>query len=367
MKRFYAFVVKEFRHLMRDIRTVLIITFIPIIQLILFGHVITTEIKDAGIAIFDPSKDEISTSITNKLLSSGYFLLKEEINSVTQIEPLFKKGKVKEVILFENDFGKNFTKTGKAQMQIITDASEPNTAGILENYTRNIINSYVTESKFSESKVFLDVTHRMYYNERLRSANMFVPGTIALILMLISTLMTSISITREKELGTMEVLLVSPLRPIQIILGKVVPYMTLAFLNSIIIVAMGNFVFHVPVHGSVLLLFGLCLLYIFLALSIGITISTIAKSQQVAMIISLVGLMLPTVLLSGFIYPIENMPKILQFVSIFMPPRWFLLALKDIMLKGVGFVYIWKDIAILTGMLIGFILLSVKKFQIRLS
>ncbi len=367
MKRFYAFVVKEFRHLIRDIRTVLIITFIPIIQLILFGHVITTEIKDAGIAILDPSKDEISTSITNKLLSSGYFLLKEEINSVTQIEPLFKKGKVKEVILFENDFGKNFTKTGKAQIQIITDASEPNTAGILENYTRNIINSYMAESMFSESKVLIDVTHRMYYNERLRSANMFVPGTIALILMLISTLMTSISITREKELGTMEVLLVSPLRPIQIILGKVVPYMTLAFLNSIVIVAMGYFVFHVPVNGSVALLFGLCLLYIFLALSIGITISTIAKSQQVAMIISLVGLMLPTVLLSGFIYPIENMPKVLQFVSIFMPPRWFLSALKDIMLKGVGLVYIWKDIAILTGMLVGFILLSVKKFQIRLS
>jgi len=367
MKRFYAFVLKEFRHLTRDIRTVLIITFIPIIQLILFGHVITTEIKNAGIAILDPSKDEISTSITNKLLSSGYFLLIEEINSVTQIEPLFKKGKVKEVIVFENDFGKNFTKTGKAQIQIITDASDPNTAGILENYTRNIINSYISESKFSESKVLMDVTHRMYYNERLRSANMFVPGTIALILMLISTLMTSISITREKELGTMEVLLVSPLRPIQIILGKVVPYMTLAFLNSIVVVAMGYFVFHVPVNGSVVLLFGLCLLYIFLALSIGITISTIAKSQEVAMIISLVGLMLPTVLLSGFIYPIENMPEVLQFVSIFMPPRWFLSALKDIMLKGVGFVYIWKDIAILTGMLVGFILLSVKKFQIRLS
>ena len=207
----------------------------------------------------------------------------------------------------------------------------------------------------------------MFYNERLRSANMFVPGTIALILMLISTLMTSISITREKELGTMEILLVSPLKPIQIILGKVVPYMTLAFFDSIVIIAMGYFVFHVPVHGSILLLFGLCLLYIFLALSIGILISTISKTQQVAMIISLVGLMLPTVLLSGFIFPIDNMPKILQFVSIFMPPRWFLSALKDIMLKGVGLGYIWKDIVILISMLIGFILLSVKNFRIRLS
>lgn len=367
MKRFYAFVIKEFRHLLRDIRTVLIISFIPVIQLMLFGHVITTEIKNAGIAILDPSKDEISTSITNKLLSSGYFKLEAEIHSISQIEPFFRKGKVKEIIAFENDFGNNLIKTGKARMQIITDASDPNIAGILENYTRNIIADYLTEKAIGKSPNIIDIEHRMYYNERLRSANMFVPGTIALILMLISALMTSISITREKELGTMEVLLVSPLKPIQIILGKVVPYMTLSFLNSIVIVGMGYFVFHVPVRGNVFLLFGLCLLFIFLALSIGITISTVSKTQQVAMIISLVGLMLPTVLLSGFIFPIENMPKALQLISILMPPRWFLSALKDIMLKGVGFGYIWKDIVILISMLIGFIILSVKKFQIRLS
>ncbi|MBN2523862.1 MAG: ABC transporter permease [Bacteroidales bacterium] len=367
MRRFSAFVVKEFRHLGRDIRTVLIISLIPVIQLMLFGHVITMEIKDAGIAVLDPSKDEISTSIINKVLSSGYFRLETEMNSVTEIESLFRKGKVREAIVFERNFGKNLMKTGTAHIQVITDASDPNTAGILDNYTRNIINTYLTERSIGKLSVFIDVQHRMFYNERLRSANMFVPGTIALILMLISTLMTSISITREKELGTMEILLVSPLKPIQIILGKVVPYMTLAFFDSIVIIAMGYFVFHVPVHRSILLLFGLCLLYIFLALSIGILISTISKTQQVAMIISLVGLMLPTVLLSGFIFPIDNMPKILQFVSIFMPPRWFLSALKDIMLKGVGLGYIWKDIVILISMLIGFILLSVKNFRIRLS
>ncbi len=367
MKRFYAFVIKEFRHLLRDIRTLLIISLIPIIQLMLLGHVITTEIKNAGIAILDPSKDEISTSITNKLLSSGYFQLEAEIQSITQIESLFRKGKVKEVIVFESDFGMHLTKTGEAQLQIVTDASDPNTAGILENYTRNIINTYLAEISSSRSQVLIDVDHRMYYNEKLRSANMFVPGTIALILILISALMTSISITREKELGTMEVLLASPLRPIQIILGKVVPYLSLSFLSSVVIVTMGHFVFQVPVRGSVPLLFGLCLLFIFLSLSIGITISTFAKTQQVAMIISLVGLMLPTVLLSGFIFPIENMPKVLQLISIFMPPRWFLSAIKDIMLKGVGVAYVWKEIVILICMLIGFIMLSVKKFQIRLS
>lgn len=367
MKRFYAFVNKEFRHLLRDIRTILIISLIPVIQLMLFGHVITTEIKNAEIAILDPSKDEITTAITNKLLSSGYFQLSDEIHSVSQIESLFRKGRVKEVIVFENDFGMKLTKTGKGRIQIITDASDPNTAGILTNYSQNIIMSYISEAGNSEAKVLIDVSHRMFYNERLSSANNFVPGTIALILMLISALMTSLSITREKELGTMEVLLVSPLKPIQIILGKVVPYLALSFLNTIIIVALGYFVFHVPVKGSVVLLFSLCLLFIFLALSLGITISTIAKTQQVAMIISLVGLMLPTILLSGFIFPIDNMPKVLQLISIFMPPRWFLSALKDIMLKGVGLVYVWKEIVILSIMLTGFILISVKKFQIRLS
>jgi ABC-2 type transport system permease protein len=207
----------------------------------------------------------------------------------------------------------------------------------------------------------------MFYNEELHSANMFVPGTIVLILMLISALMTSVSITREKELGTMEVLLVSPLRPIQVILGKVIPYLTLAFLSAVIIIGVGFFVFHVPVRGSIFLIFALCLLFILLALTIGITISTVTKTQQAAMIISLAGLMLPTILLSGFIFPIENMPRLLQYLSLIMPPRWFLSALKAVMLKGLGIGYIWKEVLILVIMLSVFIMLSVKKFQIRLS
>jgi ABC-2 type transport system permease protein len=280
---------------------------------------------------------------------------------------MFRKGKIKEVIIFENNFGNNFLKTGKASLQIITDASDPNTASLLENYTRSIVGSYVTEQIAIKSNILISAEHRMFYNEELRSANMFVPGIITLILMIISALMTSISITREKENGTMEILLVSPLRPIQIILGKVVPYMALAFLNSMIIIGVGHFVFDVPVRGSIFLLFGLCLLFIFVALSLGITISTVTKTQQAAMLISMVGLMMPTILLSGFIFPIENMPKVLQWLSAVMPPRWFLSAIKDVMLKGVGFFYIWKDVLILNIMLCGFILISVKKFKIRLQ
>jgi len=368
MKRFKAFIIKEFRHMLRDYRTVLIIFGIPIVQLMLFGHVITTEIKNAPIAILDPSKDEISVAVTNKILSSGYFRLDREVQSVSQIETLFKKGKIKLVLVFEEKFGEKFQKSGNAAIQIVTDASDPNTAAILENYIRGIVNDYLFEQlQTGIIKMSLTVEHRMFYNEELRSANMFVPGTIVLILMLISALMTSVSITREKELGTMEVLLVSPLKPIQIILGKVIPYLTLAFLSAVVIIGVGFFVFHVPVRGSIFLIFGLCLLFILLALTIGITISTVTKTQQAAMIISLAGLMLPTILLSGFIFPIENLPRVLQYLSIIMPPRWFLVALKDVMLKGVGIGYIWKEMVILTVMLFGFIMLSLKKFQIRLS
>lgn len=367
MNRFKAFIIKEFRHLLRDYRTVLIIFGIPLVQLLLFGHVITTEVRNAAIAVYDQSKDNVTIKMINKLASSGYFLIKAEVSSEAEIEKLFRKGIIREVVVFEKDFGKKMITEGSAVIQIITDASEPNSAGIIENYTRAIINDYLTEVSLSSQPFLINVEHRMYFNEELRSANMFVPGTIVMILMLISALMTSISIAREKEMGTMEILLISPLKPVQIITGKIVPYLALSFLIAMVIIGAGFFVFHVPVRGSILLLILLCFEFILLALSLGIMISTLVKTQQAAMLISMVGLMLPTILLSGFIFPIENMPKILQYLSLMMPPRWFLSALKGIMLKGVGFAYIWKEMLILLFMLVFFIVLSVRKFQVRLS
>nr|MDA3927368.1 ABC transporter permease [Prolixibacteraceae bacterium] len=208
---------------------------------------------------------------------------------------------------------------------------------------------------------------RMFYNEEAQSVFMFVPGLMALIMMLISAIMSSISITKEKELGTMEVLLVSPLKPIQIILGKVFPYLLIAFIDAIVIIIMGNLVFKMPINGSLTLLLAECFLFIFLALSLGILISTIAPNQLIAMFISMIGLMLPTMLLSGFIFPIENMPKVLQWVSAIMPARWFNDIVKDIMLKGVGFKYIIKETLILVGMTAIIIVASVRKFKIRLE
>jgi len=341
---------------------------IPIVQLLLFGFVITNEIKDAKIAIFDQSKDNITQKLSQKILSSGYFLLEKNLNNYNEINQSFKEGNIKLVIVFEKDFAKHLEKERKANLQIISDASEPNTANILVNYTIAITNDFLKEIN-PNAKVPLQIIPevRMLYNPDLKGVFMFVPGIMAMLLMLISAMMTSISITREKETGTMEVLLVSPLKPIQIIVGKVVPYVFLSFINAVVILILGKFVFGVPINGSILLLLGESVLYILTALSLGIMISTLTKTQQTAMLISMLVLMLPSILLSGFIFPIENMPTPLQFICQIMPPKWFIIIIKNIMLKGVGFAYVWKETLILFGMMVFFILVSVKKFKIRLE
>lgn len=368
MKRFSSFVKKEFHHIFRDVRTLIIIFGIPIAEILIFGFAIRTDIKDARIAILDKSKDATTQKIINKLLSTDYFILEKYLESEHEIEPAFESGKVKEVILFEPGFGEHFTREGKANVQLIMDASEPNTANLLNAYTSGIIADFVMkENKLQEKNMSITPTVRMFYNPELKSVFMFVPGTMAIILLLISALMTSITITREKELGTMEVLLGSPLKPLQIILGKVTPYLILSFGNVVTIVGLAYFVFGLPVQGSLTLLFLECLLFILLSLSLGILISTVSKTMQQAMLISMVGLMMPSMLLSGFIFPVENMPAILQYISAIMPPRWFIVIVKDIMIKGNGIGFIWQETLILTGMTIFFIALSVKKFKIRLE
>lgn len=368
MTQLLSFIKKEFYHIFRDPRTVLILFGIPIIQLLVFGTVIKSEIKDLHIAIYDQSKDATTKEIINKLLSSGYFLLDQNLENLDDVEAIFKKGEVREVIVFENNFGKNLVKEGTAHMQLIADASDPNTAKLAISYTTSIVNDYI-KKEFPEMKMPLQITPevRMYFNEEMKSAYMFVPGVMTLILMLISAMMTSISITREKEMGTMEILLVSPLKPVQIIIGKVFPYLLLSIINALIIVLTGHFVFGVPITGSFILLLFETILFILMALCLGILISTAAKNQMVAMFISMIGLMLPTILLSGFIFPIENMPNALQLVTNIMPAKYFIIIVRGIMLKGVGLLFIWKETMALIGMTLFFIALSVKKFKIRLE
>jgi ABC-2 type transport system permease protein len=346
----------------------LILFGIPIAQLLIFGTVIKSEINDIHIAIYDQSKDETTQQITNKLLSSGYFILDENLKSLDEIDAIFKRGKVREVIVFENDFGKKLIIEGTAEMQLIVDASDPNTARLATSYTKGIVNDYI-QKLYPNVKMPMQIKPevRMYYNEEMKSAYMFVPGTMALILMLISTMMTSIAITREKELGTMEILLVSPLKPVHIIVGKVIPYFLLSIVNAFVIIIIGKVVFGVPITGSFILLMLETILFILMALCLGILISTAAKNQMVAMFISMIGLLLPTIMISGFMFPIENMPEVLQWFSHIMPARWYITIIRGIMLKGIGITFIWKETLILLGMTLFFIALSVKKFKIRLE
>ena len=368
MKRFIGFVKKEFYHIFRDRRSLFILFGMPIVQIMLFGFAITNEINNVDIAIVDHSKDANTKEIIAKIAASKYFSVKDVLTNEKAIETAFKKGKIKSVLNFEKDFAKKLRTEQQATIQIVTDATDPNTANTISNFTSSILRDY--QGILNEDTVIpyqINIQTRMFYNPELKSVFMFVPGVMTIILMLVSAMMTSISITKEKELGTMEILLVSPLKPFQVIVGKVVPYILLSVINAIIIILLSIFVFNMPVEGSLFLLGAESILFIINALSLGILISTVSASQQTAMMISLMGLMLPVILLSGFIFPISSMPLPLQVISNIIPAKWFIIILKGIMLKGVGLAYLWKETLILIGMTLFFIVLSVKKYKIRLE
>jgi ABC-2 type transport system permease protein len=369
MKRFLGFVKKEFLHIFRDYRTLIILFGIPAAQILIFGFAVSTDIKNAGVAILDLSKDEITRKLSDKIISSGFFRKTDNLLDFRDIDLLFKKGKTKAVIVFEENFGSRLMSEGKASLSIIADGSEPNVATLVTNYTMAIVNDFNRDLNATalDNSVLIQPEVKMFYNPELKSHFMFVPGVITLILILICALMTSVTITREKEFGTMEVLLVSPLKPVQIILGKVTPYFLLSFINVIFILVMSWLVFGLPVKGSIVFLLLECMLYILMSLSLGILISTVSKTMQQAIFISFIGLMLPTILLSGFIFPIENMPKIYDYVSMIMPPRYFIIIIKSIMIKGTGFLFVWKETLILLLMTLLFIGISIKKFKVRLQ
>lgn len=368
MKRFIGFVTKEFYHIFRDKRTLFILFGMPIAQIILFGFAITNEINNVNIAILDQSKDVATQKIIAKINASKYFVVKQNISHENDIENVFKKGKVKAVLVFENHFIKNLETKKQAKVQVITDATDPNIANTVTNYVNAILQNYTQQlNRDNPTAYSIQTQTQLYYNPELKSVFNFVPGVMTIILMLVSAMMTSISITREKEMGTMEVLLVSPLKPFQVIIGKVFPYIFLSIINATIIVLLGYFVFKMPIVGSLFLLAFESILFIITALSLGILISTVTDSQQTAMMISLFGLMLPVIILSGFIFPISSMPLPMQIISNIIPAKWFIIIVKAVMLKGASVSVIWKETLILIGMTAVYILLSIKKYKIRLE
>ncbi len=375
MKRFLAFVKKEFYHILRDQRTMLILFGMPLAMVLLFGFALTNEIKNAKIAVLDQDHGPHSRQITARLLSSGYFQLTQNLSSQRDIEATFRRGKVKLVVVFPPNFSQDFARNDrKSEVQLLADASEQNTAISLTTYATNIIQGYQKEQNPPEAApagvampMQIDVQARMVFNPELLGAFVFVPGVMAMILLLVSALMTSVTIAREKETGTMEVLMVSPLSQLQILFGKVLPYLLLSFINGCIIIALGVFTLDIPLNGGLLLLLSETLLFTFLSLSLGLFISTIADTQLVAMFASLLVLLMPTIFLSGFIFPIESMPRFLQYVSKIIPATYFIEIVKGIMIKGVGLDLLWKPTLALVGMSTLLMVVSLRNLKPRLS
>ena len=372
MRQFTAFIKKEFFHILRDKRTILILLVMPIVQIILFGFAITTEVKNTQVAIFDPSKDAVTQQIKEKFQASPYFTIAEELTHPAQINDVFKYGKINLVIVFSENFADNLLRSGDAAIQLIADGTEPNQATTLVQYASGILNSFAFDyaqatRSLSEAEMQIIPELKMLYNPQLKSAYNFVPGVMGMVLILICAMMTSIAIVREKELGTMEVLLVSPIKPIYIILAKAVPYFTLSIFNLTTILLLAVFALGVPIAGSLFWLTMISLVFIFLALSLGLLISTVVKTQAAAILISGMGLIMPIMLLSGMVFPVDSMPKILQWISTVVPARWYIEAVKKLMIQGVDVQFVIKEFLILAGMAVGLIFVSLKNFKSRLS
>jgi ABC-2 type transport system permease protein len=377
MKQFSGFVKKEFYHIFRDRRTVMILLIMPVVQIILFGFAITTEVKNTPVAVLDPAKDDAAQQIVERLAASEYFTLVNEAHTMEEVETALQKGEVKLAIVFSENFQDNLLHTGDAAVQIIADATDPNQANTFVNYAANIINQWtitidngqltIDSGENNYQLSIINCQLKMLYNPQMKGAYNFVPGVMGLILMLICAMMTSISIVREKEMGTMETLLVSPMKPIYIILAKITPYFVLSIVNLTTILLLSVFVLGVPVAGNLWLLISLSLIFILSTLSIGLLISSVVNTQVAAMLVSAMALMMPTMLLSGMIFPIESMPEILQWLSCILPVRWYIAAVRALMIQGVDFIFVAKEFAVLTGMTIVLLGVSLKKFSVRLN
>jgi ABC-2 type transport system permease protein len=367
MKQLLAFIRKEFYHVFRDRRTLLILFGMPIVQIILFGFALSSEVKNIGIAVLDNARDVQSEQIISRIQSGSCFQIKDAALNYRDIEQRFKQGEIKCAILFPLNFGSDIYKTGGAQVQVIADASDPNTATVVTNYLNNIINNYQQELNPTAKLAYQIIPEmRQLYNEEQNGSLNFIPGVIALIFMIVSTALTSVAVVREKELGTMEILLVSPFKPIMVLIAKAVPYLVLSLIDFIIILLLSVFLLNVGVRGSLLLIFAESILFIITCLSLGLLISNLTTSQQTAMLISMMGMMLPTIFFTGFMFPLENMPKIFQWISYIIPSKYYYAIIKGVMLKGLGFGYVWKETLILAGMATGLLFVALKNFKIRL-
>lgn len=352
MKQFFSFVLKETKHITRDKRTMLMLFGMPIVMMLLFGFAVTNDVRNVRVVIVMSNADNVTQQVADRLAASEYFTLTKVVATPTEAEKAIRDQKADMAIVFSQDFASR-----KSGYQLIVDGADPNMAQHWTTYANAIINN--TEAKAVNTKLL--------YNPQMKSTYNFVPAIMGTLLMLVCAMITSISIVREKEKGTMEVLLVSPTKPLMIIVAKLVPYLVLAFTILSIILLMSSFVLGVPIKGSLVWIYVVSTIYILLALSLGILVSTIAETQLVALLISAMLLMMPVIMLSGMMFPIESMPKILQYISAIVPTRYYISAMRKLMIMGTGIEEIYFEVTVLISMLVALMSLALAKFNKRLE
>ncbi len=362
-----AFMVKEVRSLLRDRQTFLVLLLLPVAQLLLFGYAVRTDLHDVRVALAAPAPDATAAALRARFAHSGRFALLPPLTSSQQLETLFRRGDADVGVFLAPDFAAQLHRGEPAQVELVTDAVDPNTGITMQNYVNAEVRDWQASLGVPLSAVQVDTRVRMRFNPTLVSVNLFVPGLIALILTLVTSLMTALSLSREKERGTMEVLLVSPLRPWQIIVGNVLPYLVLALANAATVMLAARVIFAVPFRGSLWLLMAASTLFALVSLALGVCIAAVTRTQMAATLAALGGTMLPSTMLSGLIFPIASMPKPLQLVSAVVPARWFVTIVRGIMLQGVGVDVLWRPLAILAVMLAALLALAIGKTSARLT
>jgi ABC-2 type transport system permease protein len=367
VRAFLGFVRKETLHLVRDRQTLAILLLFPVVQVVIFGFAVRTDVQDVAVAIVDPTPDVATAELRERIAASDRFRIVGVLSSGQDLERRFRDGSVRQALVLPRGVERRIGRGDSLPIQLLTDGSDPNTGGIMQGYATAIVERWYRDAVPPGGDLRIEARPRMRYNPTLESAHLFVPGLVAFVLTIVSALMTAISIAREKETGTMEMLLVSPIRPVAIVAGKVIPYIVLGFVSVVLVLLAARLVFEVPLRGSLVLLLAESGLYIVTALALGIVISTKAPNQRTAMIAALAGLLLPTMILSGFIFPIDSLPRPLQILSYIVPARWFLTIVRGIMLKGAGLATLWQETLVLVGMTLLLLARGSRGLAIRLG
>jgi ABC-2 type transport system permease protein len=367
MKRVKAVIVKEFFHIIRDPKSLLIILVLPLLMIYVFGSALSFDVKKIEMAVIDYASSELSKNLVKTFSNNSYYVLislgdaGEKGNAVDWAEEMLRLGSIKQYLVIPSDFSFNLRKKRPAEVAAVIDGSDSNIANVVHQYNEMVFLDFL--SKYQDLKKFLKISTKMYFNPEVKSSTFIIPGLVAVIMIMVSALLTSLSVAREKESGSIALLFISPLRSYEIILGKTVPYVVVALLEGAIIMLVARFGFGIPIRGNLLILLLFSLVYILSGLSLGITISTVAGSQKVAMIATLLITLLPSILLSGFIFPLDSLGSVLRSFSYLVPATYFLKIIRGVVLKGAALRHFIREGLILLGFSLVLINVASVKFS----